>query len=242
MASTGMSAEMIRKRGRPRKPNGITPFEADIVEISPPAKTTARKRSTKAAASVETSVPKPSTAKPSAKLAASAVPGRVTTPSIKQSAQPSPPPAQAPKPTVNQSPVTPATSTILKAVADKRDSASDHTTKNERPILKGAPVEEPSIIPTQSRPSAPSPALSPASINAYAVSQLSSRPSRPPPKIGDGRLPEKYKPAARRITFVIVALPIAIVTSYVLYQRLVLGQERKRLIRLEDEPKVAGGS
>lgn len=32
-------------------------------------------------------------------------------------------------------------------------------------------------------------------------------------------LPSKYKPAARRVTLAMVAAPIAIVTSWVLYER-----------------------
>lgn len=45
-------------------------------------------------------------------------------------------------------------------------------------------------------------------------------------------LPSKYKPAARRVTLAMVAAPIAIVTSWVLYERLVLGHERKEISRL----------
>jgi len=37
--------------------------------------------------------------------------------------------------------------------------------------------------------------------------------------VKEGSLPEKYRPAARKITLALVALPIAIVTSWVLYQR-----------------------
>ncbi|KAI9815978.1 MAG: hypothetical protein M1827_001970 [Pycnora praestabilis] len=79
--------------------------------------------------------------------------------------------------------------------------------------------------------------MTPSSINAYAVSQLSARRSGPPPRIDDGRLPDKYKSAARRITMAIVALPIAIVTSYVLYQRVVMGEERKRLVPRPEDRK-----
>ncbi|KIW01533.1 uncharacterized protein PV09_07011 [Verruconis gallopava] len=47
-----------------------------------------------------------------------------------------------------------------------------------------------------------------------------------------GELPAKYKPALRRVQAIIVALPIVIVTSYMLYERLVLGVEPKKLPRL----------
>ncbi|KAF4541754.1 uncharacterized protein LTHEOB_8335 [Lasiodiplodia theobromae] len=45
-------------------------------------------------------------------------------------------------------------------------------------------------------------------------------------------LPLKYKPAARRVTLAMVAAPIAIVTSWALYDRLVLGKERKEMPRV----------
>ncbi|KAF2402807.1 hypothetical protein EJ06DRAFT_554378 [Trichodelitschia bisporula] len=66
-------------------------------------------------------------------------------------------------------------------------------------------------------------------MNAFAVNDISSRAGARggmPPRPGD--LADKYKPAARRVTAIIVALPIAIVTSYFLYERVVLGVEQKR--------------
>ncbi|KAI9793008.1 MAG: hypothetical protein M1835_007501 [Candelina submexicana] len=86
------------------------------------------------------------------------------------------------------------------------------------------------------------------STNASAVSQLSTRRFGTKRSVRDGKLPGNYKATARRVTFAMVALPIAIVTSYILYERrnelpdlidepvtesytVVLGQERKRLIR-----------
>ncbi|MCJ1258985.1 hypothetical protein MMC24_006819 [Lignoscripta atroalba] len=102
------------------------------------------------------------------------------------------------------------------------------------PTSTSTPTSTPNPNPTTH-----SPFPSPTSLNAFAVSQLSGRPSRPTPRIYDGRLPDKYKPAARRITFVMVALPIAIVTSWVLWQRLVLGEERKRLVRPEEERRAS---
>ena len=71
--------------------------------------------------------------------------------------------------------------------------------------------------------------------------------------MSNGQIPEKYKPAARKITATMVALPIAFVTSWILYDRcewslstvwmyyantlvVVLGNEKKRLVKLgEDE-------
>jgi hypothetical protein len=45
--------------------------------------------------------------------------------------------------------------------------------------------------------------------------------------VREGVLDAKYKPAARRVTAIICALPIAIVTSYALYQRRFGGVEQK---------------
>ncbi|OJD36778.1 uncharacterized protein BKCO1_900074 [Diplodia corticola] len=62
----------------------------------------------------------------------------------------------------------------------------------------------------------------------------SSSSRRPPPR--DWKpvepLQARYKPAARRWTMAIVAMPIAIVTSWALYDRLVLGKERKEMPRV----------
>ncbi|OCL11065.1 hypothetical protein AOQ84DRAFT_361854 [Glonium stellatum] len=102
----------------------------------------------------------------------------------------------------------------------------------------------PPSSPPKPPPPTSKPTISPTSTNAFAVSHLSARPgstgagtdsSRSMP---DGQLPAKYKPAARRIMAIMVALPIAIVTGYELYQRLVLGEERKLMPRIEPLPDV----
>lgn len=93
-------------------------------------------------------------------------------------------------------------------------------------------------------PAPAKPAISPTSLNTFAVSHLSARPGTTGSgtdslhSIPDGQLPAKYKPAARRITAIMVALPIAIVTSYELYQRLVLGKERKLMPHIEPLPDM----
>ncbi|KAF7893920.1 hypothetical protein EAF00_007434 [Botryotinia globosa] len=57
--------------------------------------------------------------------------------------------------------------------------------------------------------------------------------------MGRGKpLPGNYQSVARRVTMTIVALPILFVTSWVLWDRLVLGQEKKSLLR--DPPQVPG--
>ncbi|KAJ6256794.1 hypothetical protein Dda_8662 [Drechslerella dactyloides] len=72
-------------------------------------------------------------------------------------------------------------------------------------------------------------------------------PRRPPapaskPKPADipiprtpGELPAKYRPAAIKVTLLIVALPVAIVSSYLVYKRLYLGEDRRRLVPPEDK-------
>lgn len=46
-----------------------------------------------------------------------------------------------------------------------------------------------------------------------------------------GKLPERYRPAARRVLMVIVSLPIAIGLTPFLYKRLVLGEEPKSTLQ-----------
>ncbi|KAF2437133.1 hypothetical protein EJ08DRAFT_728807 [Tothia fuscella] len=88
--------------------------------------------------------------------------------------------------------------------------------------------------------------VSAAELNRFAVEELSSR--RGPgsgaeytrtaqlkaeaPVTQPGQVdPKKYRLFARRITSIIVAAPIVIVTSYYLYQRLFLGVEPKRFLQ-----------
>ncbi|KAF2815309.1 uncharacterized protein BDZ99DRAFT_459218 [Mytilinidion resinicola] len=51
-----------------------------------------------------------------------------------------------------------------------------------------------------------------------------------------GPLPKKYKGAAFRVTAIMCALPIAVVTGYELYGRFFQGKERKILPRIEPLP------
>ncbi|KAH8144432.1 uncharacterized protein LAJ45_11600 [Morchella importuna] len=71
------------------------------------------------------------------------------------------------------------------------------------------------------------PAASPAPQN----SRYPQFPDGIPRPLSPGELPSKYKPAERRVRVMIIALPIAIVTSWVLWNRLVKGEERKVLVR-----------
>jgi hypothetical protein len=128
--------------------------------------------------------------------------------------------------------------------------------EKEPPVSSQYDALNTSPIPPASQPHTQQPqkSIPIAALNSTIVSQISSRagarPGRPPTD-----LPANYKPVARRVTLAIVALPIAIVTSWVLYQRrkfsiylqcldsyidradiadglqVVLGEERKHLVR-----------
>ncbi|OWP02485.1 hypothetical protein B2J93_61 [Marssonina coronariae] len=84
-------------------------------------------------------------------------------------------------------------------------------------------------------PAAPKPPPTPradvpmAARDSAVVSGISTRTGARPNTAGSQQLPKNYKPVARRVTAAIVALPIALVTGYVLFQRLVLGQEKKKM-------------
>ena len=95
---------------------------------------------------------------------------------------------------------------------------STPTTPKAQPTAKAKPS---STAPPPPQPQSSPSAFSPKNLNAFAVNHLTARAhsSRPPLPINDGRLPDKYKPAARRITYALVAMPIAIVTSYMLWAR-----------------------
>jgi len=57
-------------------------------------------------------------------------------------------------------------------------------------------------------------------LNKAIVGDIAGRAgARPNTSGGANPLSKSYKSAARKVTMTIVALPIAIVTSYVLYQR-----------------------
>jgi hypothetical protein len=104
----------------------------------------------------------------------------------------------------------------------------------EIPSLSTKPSSNPqpsNIAPTKFSPSAharvqsadPNGPPSLKQMNAYAVNSLSqhAHPSRPPPKIGQTKanIGPKYRSVARRVTTLMVALPIVCVTSWVLYDR-----------------------
>ena len=60
----------------------------------------------------------------------------------------------------------------------------------------------------------------------------------------EGILDPRYKPASRRVTAIICALPVFLVTSWMLYQREVMGVEQKvhdvRKVQLLGEGEESG--
>ncbi|THV44011.1 hypothetical protein BGAL_0767g00020 [Botrytis galanthina] len=106
------------------------------------------------------------------------------------------------------------------------------------------PSQSPKSKPSQSQPkparTAPKPTKSELPLKALNQS-ITSRLTTPSGARSTGRgkpLPGNYQSVARRVTMTIVALPILFVTSWVLWDRLVLGQEKKSLLR--DPPMVPG--
>ncbi|PBP26367.1 hypothetical protein BUE80_DR002580 [Diplocarpon rosae] len=95
------------------------------------------------------------------------------------------------------------------------------TTKPTPPLPTTAPKSTPT--------STPKPHVPIAELNSAIVSDISARAGARRNTASSQQLPKNYKPVARKVTATIVALPIALVTGYVLYQRLVLGQEKKML-------------
>ncbi|MCJ1399652.1 hypothetical protein MMC11_002854 [Xylographa trunciseda] len=142
--------------------------------------------------------------------------------------------ATASAPRAKQEPA-PSTTNVRSSPTPRQANSPQHTSTSRRasPQEPDNPTQPP-LAPKSTPASSPkAPFISPTSLNAFAVSTLSAHahPSRPAPKLKDGGLPKNYKSAARRVTLAMVAAPIAIVTSWVLWERLVMGQERKRLLR-----------
>ncbi|KAH7400257.1 hypothetical protein BKA64DRAFT_707944 [Cadophora sp. MPI-SDFR-AT-0126] len=112
-------------------------------------------------------------------------------------------------------------SSQAKPLSSTNSPGSKPTTKTPPPPSKSTAPPPPSGKPT------PKPHIPIAELNSTIVSNITTRAGAKPNTAGSQQLPKNYKPVARKVTMAIVALPIAIVTSYVLYQRLVLGEEKK---------------
>lgn len=85
-------------------------------------------------------------------------------------------------------------STFLKQAAERQSAETTLEHSGQAPRDPGTG----SIPPEAPIAKASNPLPSPAQLNAYAISQLTDRPLRRGGKLYDGKLPDKYKPAARR--------------------------------------------
>ena len=91
---------------------------------------------------------------------------------------------------------------------------------------------------TQTSPKTTKPPLS--ALNSAIVNNITTPNGARPNRTGQN-LPTGYNTVARKVTLAIVALPVLLVTSWVLWDRLVMGKEKKELIRpfLKDEEQPA---
>ncbi|KAB8298756.1 hypothetical protein EYC80_000931 [Monilinia laxa] len=135
--------------------------------------------------------------------------------------------------TVGGKPSNPSTSPILSQIKQAQTKRSASTHKNS-PLSSSSPKASPQQQKASSLKSIPL-----KSLNQSITSRLTV-PAGARPSVGGGEkpLPGNYQSVARRVTMTIVALPILLVTSWVLWDRLVLGQQRKSLIR---EPPIVPG-
>ncbi|KAF2717147.1 hypothetical protein K431DRAFT_162105 [Polychaeton citri CBS 116435] len=92
--------------------------------------------------------------------------------------------------------------------------------------------------PPPSRPTASRGEVSEAQLQVIIEKTKLEPPPEPNPARGadaarryvrEGRLDPRYRPAAIRVTALICALPVLIVSSYFLWQRAILGVERKKM-------------
>lgn len=148
------------------------------------------------------------------------------------------------------------------AIAAKKPSSPSVQPKPQTPLPQAASPapksspSKPTPSPSPSKPAPPASKPTPlnpkphiplAQINSEIVSNITTRAGARPNTAGSKQLPPNYKSVSRKVTMAIVAMPIIIVTSYVLYQRrkyfhdslrvnlahdqtVVLGEERKLLV------------
>ncbi|KAH6692803.1 hypothetical protein BKA61DRAFT_624635 [Leptodontidium sp. MPI-SDFR-AT-0119] len=131
-------------------------------------------------------------------------------------------------------------------VPPQQKPSSSSKSPDPKIVAKQPPPPQPPVGKTTPPPSSPPPSAKPtptpkshiplAQLNSTIVSNITTRAGARPNTPGSQQLPKNYKPVARKVTMAIVALPILIVTSYVLYQRLVLGEEKKMLVQPQQNP------
>ncbi|KAL5328038.1 hypothetical protein ACEPPN_005745 [Leptodophora sp. 'Broadleaf-Isolate-01'] len=158
----------------------------------------------------------------------------------KQSTEASKPQSRA---TAKSNPVSPQQKSSSSSKAPDPKIAAKQPPPPQPPVGKTTPPPSsppPSAKPTPAPTPKPTPTTKPhiplAQLNSTIVSNIATRAGARPNTPGSQQLPKNYKPVARKVTMAIVALPILIVTSYVLYQRLVLGEEKKMLVQPQQNP------
>jgi hypothetical protein len=126
--------------------------------------------------------------------------------------------SNVPEPNMSGTPSTSAPNTPVKqaGIESSTVKSSGAPTKRTAPGLSAAPTA--SAKPPPSKP-AGKPHVPLAQLNSDIVSNITTRAGARPNTEGSKQLPQNYKAVSRKVTMAIVALPIAIVTSYVLYQR-----------------------
>ncbi|RYN41127.1 hypothetical protein AA0114_g10852 [Alternaria tenuissima] len=138
-----------------------------------------------------------------------------------QSPETSPPKTQS-----LQSKPTPPTTASLSNNKTTSNTTSRTTTTiplPSTPKIAPSPVSPATPNPTTSRPHNPSPSIRPSPPQPQPRPPPSPYQKQHPTRIieptPDIRLPPKYKPAARRVTAIIVGLPIIFVVGYELFER-----------------------
>ncbi|KAF2176994.1 hypothetical protein K469DRAFT_755359 [Zopfia rhizophila CBS 207.26] len=147
-------------------------------------------------------------------------------------------PSQPPQPTAQTSPPNPTT-TVAPTPSSTNPSTKPPARTTTIPLpSKPRDPYQPSSIPPTSTPR-PFPYGSkippPSTSNPTAASNLPPSGEKPVEPVPDINLPKKYKPAARRVTAIMVATPIVLVLGYELYQRFFRGKEVKTLYRFSDQ-------
>ncbi|KAH7079134.1 hypothetical protein BKA63DRAFT_563782 [Paraphoma chrysanthemicola] len=248
MAATSAPAtEAAKKRGRPKKVvvDAAGPKSAKKAGVKPaltsakatkaqesnqvPAQTLAKSNSNapKPSRTPSNSVKPPQTSKIIEAVRATGTLGKATT-----TATGKPDATASSRPSTAPTPATPSNTSIPDPTPQAQQTPKPKPTPTStRPPPPPNPSKRTSTIPLPSRPRvAPSPSLAkPAAPSAthHAIPRAVPPRTRIIEPTPDIRLPPKYKPAARRVTAIIVGIPIILVVGWELYGRW-KGEVRKK--------------
>lgn len=125
----------------------------------------------------------------------------------------------SPRPLVEPTSLPPVTTISGEPISANQPRPTPSPSKIPQPLVGANPASsKPPKLPPKSAPKIPLAAL-----NSAIVDNISTRAGARPNAGGSkNSLPPNYKPVARKVTMAIVAMPIVIVTSWVLYQRCTL--------------------